>query len=130
MLNIHSFIPYRLTTGQKLLPERVLHTARYSASSLNFQYSLFSLKSSSRCLQNLNIQGQTNAHRNSSSKPRKSRNTKSDFGLDQGTSNTTEHTSVSTLRSRRNRHANKLNRQVPKSHNECNQSITATAENR
>ena len=39
-----------LTTGPQPLPKPVLHTVRSSASSFNFHYSIFSLKSSSSCL--------------------------------------------------------------------------------
>jgi len=39
----------------QLLPERVLHTVRYSGSYFNFQYPLFSLWSSSSCLRLLRL---------------------------------------------------------------------------
>ena len=39
-----------LATGPQLLPKRVLHSKRSSASSFNFWYPLFSLRSSSSCL--------------------------------------------------------------------------------
>ena len=39
-----------LTTGPQPLPKRVLHKVRSSASSFNFQYLRFSLRSSSSCL--------------------------------------------------------------------------------
>jgi hypothetical protein len=45
---IHSVVC--LTTGPQPLPKRVLHWVRSSASSFNFQYLLFSLRSSSSCL--------------------------------------------------------------------------------
>ena len=45
---IHSAVC--LTTGPKPLPRRVLHTLRSSVSSFNFQYPIFSLRSSSSCL--------------------------------------------------------------------------------
>jgi len=38
------------TTGPQPLPKRVLHTVRSSASSLNFQYPILSLRSFSSCL--------------------------------------------------------------------------------
>ena len=41
---------FYLTTGQQPLLMRDLHRERSSASSFNFQYSLFSLRSSSTCL--------------------------------------------------------------------------------
>jgi hypothetical protein len=47
-ISIHSVVC--LTTGPYPLPERFLHSVRSSASSLNFQYLLFSLRSSSSCL--------------------------------------------------------------------------------
>jgi hypothetical protein len=49
---IHQFIHFvvSLTRRSWPLPNLVLHTVRYSASSLNFQYPLVSLKLSSRCL--------------------------------------------------------------------------------
>jgi hypothetical protein len=48
--NHHSSIPVCLTTGPLPLPKRFLHTVRSSPSSFNFQYPLFSLRSSSSCL--------------------------------------------------------------------------------
>jgi hypothetical protein len=45
---IHSVVC--LTTGPWILLKRVLHRVRSSASSFNFQYLLFSLRSSSSCL--------------------------------------------------------------------------------
>jgi hypothetical protein len=49
---IHSFIHsvVCLTTGPLPLPKRLLHRVRSSASSFNFQYLFFSLRSSSSCL--------------------------------------------------------------------------------
>jgi len=45
---IHSFIPsYR---GKEQPPKRVLHRVRFNAPSFNFQYPLFSSRSSSNCL--------------------------------------------------------------------------------
>jgi hypothetical protein len=48
----HSFIhsDVCLTKGPQILPKRVFHRGRPSASSFNFQYPLFSLRSSSSCL--------------------------------------------------------------------------------
>ena len=45
---IHSAV--FLTTGPWPLPKRVLHRVRSNASSFNFQYLIFPLRSSSRCL--------------------------------------------------------------------------------
>ena len=46
--HVHSAM--RLMTGPPPLPMRVLHRVRSSASSFNFQYPLFSVRSSSSCL--------------------------------------------------------------------------------
>jgi hypothetical protein len=50
ILNLFSHTLVCLTTGPQPVPKRVLHTVRSSASSLDFRYPLFSLRSSSSCL--------------------------------------------------------------------------------